>query len=226
MIPRVLILADNSLSASAIRRGMRAAAFGEVIGYVRLNRPCGADVAAAAPDVIVISSCPAATELLARISEARCAAPAAKLVLLASNMEPAWLAKATAAGIDAAIRDVADSLRVGALVREIAGSNVYHAFAPPPGAAERTAPPDAAAGLTSRELQILRLAASGTPNGAIAAQLWITEQTVKFHLSNVYRKFGVANRTQASRYAYVNGFLDSTTTAMSGGTAQTVPVAA
>ena len=36
----------------------------------------------------------------------------------------------------------------------------------------------------------------------LARQLWVTEQTVKFHLSNVYRKLGVANRTQASRYAH------------------------
>jgi len=34
--------------------------------------------------------------------------------------------------------------------------------------------------------------------------LWVTEQTVKFHLSNTYRKIGVTNRTEASRYAYVN----------------------
>jgi hypothetical protein len=35
----------------------------------------------------------------------------------------------------------------------------------------------------------------------------VTEQTVKFHLSNIYRKLGVANRTQASHYAHVHGLL-------------------
>ena len=49
--------------------------------------------------------------------------------------------------------------------------------------------------------------AAGASNSAIAAELWITQQTVKFHLSNVYRKLGVANRTQASRYAHVHGLL-------------------
>jgi DNA-binding NarL/FixJ family response regulator len=58
--------------------------------------------------------------------------------------------------------------------------------------------------LTTRELEILRLAAQGHTNSAIARQLWVTEQTVKFHLSNTYRKLGVANRTQASRYAHMN----------------------
>ena len=39
--------------------------------------------------------------------------------------------------------------------------------------------------------------------------LWVTEQTVKFHLSNIYRKLGVANRTEASRWAQVHGLLAS-----------------
>ena len=55
--------------------------------------------------------------------------------------------------------------------------------------------------LTRRELQILRLARDGVGNKEIARDLWITEQTVKFHLSNVYRKLGVSNRTRASRVA-------------------------
>jgi DNA-binding CsgD family transcriptional regulator len=37
--------------------------------------------------------------------------------------------------------------------------------------------------------------------------LWVTEQTVKFHLSNIYRKLNVSNRTEASRWAQVHGLL-------------------
>ena len=64
-------------------------------------------------------------------------------------------------------------------------------------------------GLTKRELEILRLVASGSSNSQMAKLLWVTEQTVKFHLSNIYRKLDVANRTQASRWAQVNGLLSS-----------------
>ena len=40
--------------------------------------------------------------------------------------------------------------------------------------------------------------------------LWVTEQTVKFHLSNIYRKLNVSNRTEASRWAQLNGLLPAT----------------
>ena len=63
-------------------------------------------------------------------------------------------------------------------------------------------------GLTDRELSILRLVAEGLSNLDIASKLYVTEQTVKFHLSNIYRKLGVGNRTEATRYAYRNGLIE------------------
>ena len=66
-------------------------------------------------------------------------------------------------------------------------------------------------GLTRRELEILRLAAEGHSNSQLARMLWVTEQTVKFHLSNIYRKLNVANRTEASRWAQRNGILAAET---------------
>jgi DNA-binding NarL/FixJ family response regulator len=67
---------------------------------------------------------------------------------------------------------------------------------------------EAAARLTPRELEILRLASDGLSNSEMAKQLWVTDQTVKFHLSNIYRKLGVGNRTGASRWAREHGLLD------------------
>jgi len=61
--------------------------------------------------------------------------------------------------------------------------------------------------LTSRELEILRFVADGYTNAWIARKLWVTEQTVKFHLGNAYRKMGVANRTEATRFAIRHGLV-------------------
>ena len=66
-------------------------------------------------------------------------------------------------------------------------------------------------GLTQREFEILRLVAEGHSNAELARMLWVTEQTVKFHLSNIYRKLDVSNRTEASRWAQLNGLLSSET---------------
>ena len=66
--------------------------------------------------------------------------------------------------------------------------------------------------LTRRELEILQLVAEGHSNTQLAKMLWVTEQTVKFHLSNVYRKLDVANRTEASRWAQLHGLLDGRAT--------------
>ena len=65
------------------------------------------------------------------------------------------------------------------------------------------------AGLTEREVVILRAVARGLTNQAIARELWVTEQTVKFHLTNTYRKLDVANRTEAARYAYEHGLVEN-----------------
>jgi DNA-binding NarL/FixJ family response regulator len=64
-------------------------------------------------------------------------------------------------------------------------------------------------GLTERELSMLKALARGLSNNAISKEFWVTEQTVKFHLSNIYRKLGVANRTEAARFAYERGLVES-----------------
>ena len=56
--------------------------------------------------------------------------------------------------------------------------------------------------LTARELEILAALADGLTNRGIAKRLWLTEQTVKFHLSSVYRKLGVSSRTEALAATY------------------------
>lgn len=61
--------------------------------------------------------------------------------------------------------------------------------------------------LTRREIEILRLVAEGRSNREVAKLLWVTDQTVKFHLANTYRKLGVRNRVEASQWAYTRGLV-------------------
>lgn len=57
-------------------------------------------------------------------------------------------------------------------------------------------------GLTARELEVLRLLATGKTNHAIAADLFLAEKTVDRHVSNVFTKLGVSSRAAATAYAY------------------------
>ena len=202
---RVLIIVDNALTAEAIRREMRHAPTCRVIGYLNGRGPCGATIAETAPDLVIVDDASEEETVLTRIREVRTAAPEAKIVLLTVRMDGGRLADAAAAGIDAAIAKTAPPASVGLLIREVAAGNVFHTFPRvPPRSRDASSAPE----LTAREHEILSWVAAGASNSTIARQLFVTEQTVKFHLSNVYRKLGVSNRTEASHYAHVHGLLD------------------
>ena len=122
---------------------------------------------------------------------------------------------ALAAGVAAYVLKTAHPNDVAFSVRQAFDHSVYVVGGPrPPGTASgmsATAGSEIPSGLTRRELEILSLVAEGHSNSQLARMLWVTEQTVKFHLSNIYRKLGVSNRTEASRWAQVNGLLSQQT---------------
>jgi DNA-binding NarL/FixJ family response regulator len=66
----------------------------------------------------------------------------------------------------------------------------------------RGAAPGSAHGLSARELQVLRLIATGKTNRAVAAELSISEKTVARHVSNIFTKLGLSTRAAATAYAY------------------------
>jgi DNA-binding NarL/FixJ family response regulator len=141
------------------------------------------------------------------LREARKRAPNVRAIVLSSHEDTNSIEQALAAGAVAYVVKTAHPDDFASAVRQAFSHSIYFAGAP-----ERTAPPSLVAGteavdLTRREHEILLLVAEGLSNAELARRLWVTEQTVKFHLSNVYRKLDVSNRTEASRWAHVNGLL-------------------
>jgi DNA-binding NarL/FixJ family response regulator len=63
-------------------------------------------------------------------------------------------------------------------------------------------------GLTTREVEVLKCLATGKPNKQIARQLQISEKTVRNHVSHMYEKLGIYDRSQAVLYAVRKGLIE------------------
>jgi len=133
--------------------------------------------------------------------------PFLRLVVLSASDEREVIADTFAAGASAFVVKGAHPDDLAAAIRQVFAPTIYLRGQPATADAARPSRPAELDLLTAREREILCLAAEGLPNARLAEQLWVTEQTVKFHLSNVYRKLRVTNRTEASRWAQVHGLL-------------------
>ena len=154
------------------------------------------------------------------VRQARESDPEIKIVALSEAADAQTAAVALSAGASAYVAKTAHPADLMSAIRQVFDPSLYMALP----TAYRTAPPsadEAAHGLTKREVEILQHTAEGRSNGEIARSLWVTDQTVKFHLSNIYRKLGVSNRTEASRWAQRNGLLSAG--ALNGAAPNVVP---
>jgi DNA-binding NarL/FixJ family response regulator len=133
--------------------------------------------------------------------------PFLRVVVLSGSDEPDAIADSFAAGAAAFVVRGAHPDDLAAAIRQVFAPTIYLRGQLSTAGSNRLARPAPLDLLTPREREILCLAAEGLSNARLAQQLWVTEQTVKFHLSNVYRKIQVTNRTEASRWAQVHGLL-------------------
>ena len=145
---------------------------------------------------------------LASIREARDLAPGIKAIVLVDTSDEQAVQAAFGAGAVAAVSRVCRVDDLAFAVRHAFEPSIY--LAQGLGAAHARSYGVGGDELSRREREILQLVAEGHSNERVARQLWVAEQTVKFHLTNIYRKLGVANRTEASRWAHENGLLTDT----------------
>jgi two-component system response regulator DegU len=144
------------------------------------------------------------------IQAARQRVASLRVIVLAASQDPSDIDAAFEAGAIAYVLKTAHPSDVAATIRQTFDHSVFLAASHSNG---RVAPihTDVEAhitavgddvGLTRREREILALVSEGHSNRELAQMMWVTEQTVKFHLSNIYRKLDVSNRTEASRWAH------------------------
>jgi DNA-binding NarL/FixJ family response regulator len=216
---RVFIIGSDSFIVPAMQFGLEFAPDAKLFGVIHGQGRVGEAIRQARPDVVIVDAVDRLQPHAQRLPEIREEAPEAMIILLSGPLDEASLRAALEAGAVvcmsaslpvAEIQTPADTATPRALVAAIARPPI-HAVAN--GTAQQEARTNAPmpiaqpCPLTARELEILRAVAEGHTNARIGRLLWVTEQTVKFHLSNIYRKLGVSNRTEASRYALVNGMV-------------------
>ena len=199
----LVVVADHPMVVRAIRLALRHTAGFRVVATVDGRASARARLAELRPEVVLVDEMCQRANALARMGEAVQEAPEATVVLLSSGLDGAALDDAFEAGAHAVISRRLHPVTLGTLLREVVHGNVVHA--PRARRVDARAPSH---GLTARELEVLRLVAQGRTNGRVAEALSVSEQTVKFHLCNIYRKLGVGNRTEASRSAHLHALLD------------------
>ena len=198
----LVIVADSSLIVETIRLALRAASDLDVIGRLDGRRDIRRSLRLRRPDVVVIDEMEDQRQALERIAECRDELPGASIMVLSSRVDAPWTGRALTGGAHACVSKAADLPGLGAIIREVVNRNIVSVLPPPDPFAEM--PSAGRAPLSEREREIVTLVADGLTNARIGQQLCVTEQTVKFHLSNVYRKLGVSNRTEASRYVHLH----------------------
>ena len=133
---------------------------------------------------------------------AHASVPALKAVVFSEADDPIGIAAAFRSGASAYVLKTSYPEDLMVAVRQTFDPSLF--FANSTRIAEEPSPPVETSRLTSRECETLALVAEGRSNKEIARAFWVTEQTVKFHLSNVYRKLGVSNRTEAAHWYHLN----------------------
>jgi DNA-binding NarL/FixJ family response regulator len=142
--------------------------------------------------------------------------PEIKVVVLTTYADDESINEALVAGAigyltkDAGHREIALAVRSAAAGQTVLDPAVHSALLrrsvgtprPSPVPDAFAAPPD---GLTAREEDVLRGIAGGRTNGEIAAELYISEVTVKSHINHLFAKIGARSRAEAVRYAYEHG---------------------
>ena len=128
-----------------------------------------------------------------------------RVAVLSAVDDPSVIQAAFNRGASAFIVKHIDPRDLPAAIRQAIAGAIFQ----PLGLLERAADVAAReADLSKRELTILQALQSGRSNKQIAAELFLAEQTVKFHLTNIYRKLGVSSRTEAVRYAFEHGLAE------------------
>jgi DNA-binding NarL/FixJ family response regulator len=204
-VVRVLVADDHQLTLEAVKAALLETQGIKIVAEARSGRQALAAVARSRPDAALIDMhMPGAIDGLTCAERIRKNYPDVRVVMISGFTDEASVRMAFRRGAHAFISKGVDPRDLGPAVRQCVSGTVFHApfdGSPPEieGLCEE---------LTEREIAVLKAVAAGLPSNAVAKRLWVTEHTVKFHLTNIFRKLQVTNRTEAARWAQKHGLVE------------------
>jgi DNA-binding NarL/FixJ family response regulator len=206
MAIRVLVADDHKLMLEGVRRALESGEDIEVVGEAHTGSQVLPMVGRTSPDLVLLDLRMPDMNGLACLDAIKERYPNVKVVVLSAFGDAEHIGSAFERGATAYIVKTVNPVDLPSALRQAFEATVYQGvqiFSGSPSVANDDI------GLTERELTMLKALARGLSNHAISREFWVTEQTVKFHLSNIYRKLGVANRTEAARFAFERGLVET-----------------
>ncbi|MBE8474890.1 response regulator [Streptomyces justiciae] len=211
---RVLVVDDQQLIRDGIAALLSIRPGITVVGTAVNGREAVAKAVELRPDVVLMDVRMPELDGVEAVAVLRDRAPKCRVVMLTTFDDEEYVVRALRAGAggyllkDLPAEELAHAIRLAhAGVTQLDASVAGRLAAALPAPAPAAGPAAVAAGLSPREIDILRLVARGRTNREIAAQLYLSEGTVKNHISRILTRLALRDRTQAALHARDLGLL-------------------
>ncbi|TDW22564.1 response regulator [Kribbella kalugense] len=198
---RVLIADDHAIVRTGLSQLLGTADDIELVGAAGDGAEAATMAAELRPDVVLMDLSMPGTDGITATGRIVAAAPEVHVLVLTSFSDQARILDALQAGAEGYLLKHSEPEVILAGIREIvSGGSPLDPKAARVLLTNRRSPgPETK--LTDREQEVLDMVGAGLPNKTIARRLGISERTVKAHLTNVYQRLGVTDRTQAALWA-------------------------
>jgi len=203
----VLLVDDHTLVRAGLQSLLATTDDIAVVGTAADGSEAIGVATATDPDVVLMDLSMPGMSGVEATRKLRCLMPSARVVVLTTFADEDLVHQSIDAGAvgyllkDEEPDDLVRGVRAAANGESPLSAKIARALLSPPS-------PPSLDQLTEREREVLSLLANGMANREIAVEMAITERTVKAHLSNVYQRIGVADRTQAALWARRNGLIE------------------
>ena len=206
---RVLVADDHRLMLAAVRRALADAEDFEIVSEVSVGSRVVPAVRETSPDLVLLDMRMPELDGVTCLKRLRKHDPTIVVVILSSYSDEAHIEAAREAGALGYIVKTIEPVDLPSVLRNALSGCPFAVYGEQ---VQESVYSNGSIGLSERETVVLEALARGLSNREIGRELWISEQTVKFHLRNLYRKLGVSSRTEAARYAYRSGLVAALTT--------------